>query len=353
MASGRKGRTAPKRPDRDTTLTVPTITIYQDPSYIEGILQQRNVGLITDSSDSVDLRTTQTLSASSEGGGEFGGNVKVPGIGGASAKASLSGGDGSISEDVTGRLSTSNFKYTSAYYLHHVRQSLGSDGLLKDVSSASDVRSLRVGDFIEFRSQFKPDKVISLMDVLNPDLVAVLTRWIRRRELLPQLQSATTEQDKYAAGVEYQTRPDAEAEVARAIAEAVRIDFRSVATREYFGSIGTSTNVTAVVVCDTRSFLVEDADRILDGHFTVFGKVSTPPTADVPVLARNKLLDRVQPEAVDWVAEQLRELAKQKIDSDPERSEEALLTIEEYINLNFESRIEGISFKVVPVAIYI
>lgn len=171
---------------------------------------------------------------------------------------------------------------------------------------------------------------------------------MRRRDLLSQVQSAQTEQEQRAFGIEYQTRPEADSEFARAIAEAVRVDFRSAATREYFGSIGAGVGVTAVVVCDTRSFLVDDADRILDGHFTVFGKVSTPPTNDVPVLARNKLLDRIQPQAVDWITEQLRGLAKQKVERDS-----AMETIENYVNLDFTSRIEGTSFKIIPIAIYI
>ena len=69
------------------------------------------------------------------------------------------------------------------------------------------------------------------------------------------------------------------------------------------------------------------------------------------VLERNKVLDRIQPEAVDWVTTELRNLAKQRIeDLDSSQVER---TIEQYIDLDFPSRIEGLSFKVVPIAIYI
>jgi hypothetical protein len=151
--------------------------------------------------------------------------------------------------------------------------------------------------------------------------------------------------------VDYQTRPEADAAIGQAIAEAVRVDFRSVATREYYGTIAPDLDVTAVVVCDTRSFLVEDADRILDGHFTVLGKVSTPPTKDVPVLARNKVLDRIKPEAVDWVTAELQNLARQRVEDLNSSATEQ--TIDDYFDLTFPSRIDGTSFNVVPIAIYI
>ena len=104
------------------------------------------------------------------------------------------------------------------------------------------------------------------------------------------------------------------------------------------------------VVCDTRSFLVEDADRILDGQFTVLGKVSSPPATDVPILARNKVLDRIQPEAVDLLTDQIRKAAKERIDSS---NIGEIRTMEQYLDMNFPSRIDGTSFKVIPIAIYV
>ena len=57
------------------------------------------------------------------------------------------------------------------------------------------------------------------------------------------------------------------------------------------------------------------------------------------------------PKVVDWVTTELRNLAKQRIeDLDSSQVER---TIEQYIDLDFPSRIEGLSFKVVPIAIYI
>jgi hypothetical protein len=326
-----------------------TISIYQDPSYIEGIVQQSSRGLITDSSDTDNAQNTQSSKQDDGMHGDIGAKVSFPGIGGFNAGAGASSSDGTSNENLFGQQRTRNFKYTSAYYLHHVRQDLRSAGLLRKVVSAEDLKNLEVGDFVEFQAKFSPDEIISLMDVFNPDLVAALTRWVRKNKIINSITNAETSEQQQALVLEFQTRPDADAEAAKAIAEAVRVDFRSGATRQYYGAIGSGSSITAVVVCDTRSFLVEDADRILDGNFTVLGKVSTPPATDVPILARNKVLDRIQPKAVDFLAENMRKVAKERIDSNIAE----IQTMEQYLDLNFPSRIAGISFNVIPIAIYI
>jgi len=326
-----------------------TIAIYQDPSYVEGIIQQSSRGLITDSSDTDNAQNTQSSKEDDAIRGDIGAKVNFPGIGGFNASAGMSTSDGASNENLFGQQRTRNFKYTSAYYLHHVRQDLRAAGLLKQVVSAADLHSLEVSDFIEFQAKFSPDEIISLLDVFNPDLVAALTRWMRKNQIIGNMASAETNEQQQALILEFQTRPDADAEAAKAIAEAVRVDFRSAATRQYYGAIGANSGITAVVVCDTRSFLVEDADRILDGHFTVLGKVSSPPVTDVPILARNKVLDRIQPKAVDFLTENLRKAAKEKINSNIAE----IRTLEQYLDMNFPSRIPGISFNVIPIAIYI
>jgi hypothetical protein len=69
-------------------------------------------------------------------------------------------------------------------------------------------------------------------------------------------------------------------------------------------------------------------------------------------LARNKVLDRIQPQAVDLATEAIRALAKQQIES-MDANAPSNATIENYVNLDFPSRIKGKSFKVIPIAIYI
>ncbi|WP_320067662.1 hypothetical protein [Micromonospora sp. RTGN7] len=330
----------------------PTISIYQDALYVEGLLQQFGKGLITDASLADDHQNTQKTSTGQTGGGDIGADVKIPGVGGIKASAKLTGNDGFASEAAASQKATRNYKYTSASYLHEVRHELRHSRLLKEASTDAEVNALKIGDFVEFQASFRPDELIALLDVLNPSLVGAITTWYRRSQIRPSIIDADTDEERQGAILEYQTRPEAEADLMRALADAIRVDFRSVFTREYYGSISGASTATAAVVCDTRSFLVEDADRMLDGHFTVLGKVSTPPEVDVPVLARNKLLDRIQPQAVDFATNALREIAKQKIE-DPHNPTTEGQRIEEYLDLNFPSRIDGTSFKVIPIAIYI
>jgi len=330
----------------------PTISIYQDALYIEGLLQQLGKGLVTDMSVANDYQNVEKTSTGQTGGGDIGADVKLPGVGGIKAGVKMTGNDGSASEALAGQKATRNYKYTSALYLHEVRNDLRETGLLRTVSTNAEVARLAIGDFVEFQASFKPDELIALLDVLNPSLVSAITTWIRRAQIRPAVIEADSDETRQSAILEYQTRPEADADLARALADAIRVDFRSVFTREYYGSISGTSDATAAVVCDIRSFLVEDADRMLDGHFTVLGKVTTPPESDVPVLARNKLLDRIQPKAVDFATNALRELAKQRIE-DPDNPANQGQVIEDFLDLHFPSRIDGTSFKVIPIAIYI
>jgi hypothetical protein len=91
----------------------------------------------------------------------------------------------------------------------------------------------------------------------------------------------------------YDAKAKMQKDFLHAITQAIRIDFRSDATQEYFGAIGDGADkVTAVVICESDQFLVADRDRLVDGVFTVFGKVTTRVENDVPLLQRNKLLYR-------------------------------------------------------------
>jgi hypothetical protein len=235
--------------------------------------------------------------------------------------------------------------------LHEVRRELRTASLLHDISSPSAIDILEPGDFVEFRATFAPDEIIALLDVLNPQLIAGLTKWIRRNQIRNELNEAGTEEEIKAASIKYQTAPEADAELAQIVSEAIRVDFRSLFTREYFGSIQNCPDLTAVVVCDLGKFLIEDPDRILDGRFTVLGKLGTRPSEDVPILSRNKVLDRIKPAALDLAMEGLQGLAKQRIEDTKNPSSNRRM--DDYLDLSFPSRIAGRSFKVLPVAIFI
>ncbi|HCG45663.1 MAG TPA: hypothetical protein DEV68_01510 [Corynebacterium flavescens] len=76
---------------------------------------------------------------------------------------------------------------------------------------------------------------------------------------------------------------------------------------------------------------------MLDGRFTVLAKVISDVREEVPILERNKLLKRLNVEAVDNI---LRPLTENK-------------DVAEYMDLEFQSTIEGASVTVLPIAIYV
>ena len=333
----------------DTPATY-TVSIYQDPAHVEGLLQQFKGGLLVDYSQVDDSRNTDEGTSGIAGGAELTADLSLPVVGGLKAGGHLDGDNRSRLEVSMGQQVTRNFEYSSAYYLHHVRASLVDAQLLKNVTSLEQASELKPGDFVEFEAQFRPDELIAILDVVNPHFIGELTKWFRRRTYLAQLKAATTEEEARVASVSYQTVPEADSEIAKSFAEAVRVDFRSQATREYYGTIPGVPGFTAVIICDLTNFLVEDADRVLDGNFSVLGKVATPPRTDVPVLARNKLLDRIQPAAVDLASKELEKLAGQQVETMDSSGSQRL---EDYLDLNFPSRIEGLSLNVLPIALYL
>jgi hypothetical protein len=143
-----------------------------------------------------------------------------------------------------------------------------------------------------------------------------------------------------------------QSELAYAIARAVRVDFRSEKTREFYGTIAPGPDgVTAITICDNAHFVVEDEDRILDGDFTVLGKVTSTTSTDVPMLERNKILERLKPEGVDTLFRQLRHSVEgqaRKLDAHGDDGD----LPDDFFDVAFSSRVWGPSFKVIPIAIY-
>jgi hypothetical protein len=133
------------------------------------------------------------------------------------------------------------------------------------------------------------------------------------------------------------------------LAAAVRSDFRAEKTREFYGRVN---DVTAVTICDNEHFVVEDEDRILDGSFTVLGKVTSVGDVDVPMLSRNKVLDRIKPEVVDRLFGLLLETAGNQADDRISLGDSEEMLPSEVFDLELPSRIEGKSFKVIPIAVY-
>lgn len=326
-----------------------TISIYQNAEYVEGILQQAyQRPLLTDFSQSSEENESDSDSSARVGESSVRGSAKIGGFG---AEGVLQGG-GSSGQNVsssTGSTYTSNSKYTQSYYLHAAIRSLRNIGAIKEVSGADEARGLRPGDFVIYSAEFRPSQLISILDIATPDLVERIVHHFSFKSAL-QADSASKKHDQkavLAAIARAEASSGSLSAIARAATEALRIDFRSPNTREYYGQVGTGEDaVTAVTICDVAHFVVEDEDRILDGEFSVIGKVISRCEKNEPILSRNKILDRINPQAIDEIVQLVNaELEKQ--------SENAVNQVDAPLNMKFDSRVPGASFKVIPIAVFL
>lgn len=352
--------------DSEDQPTPPTVSIYQNPDHVSGILQQAyNTGLLTGEQRDHEDQSSQSTSDSRQGDAGAKAGVTVPGI--VEFGFNLDGGLShatTVGQDATAR-SSQNFIYSQAFYLYHVRRALIARQQLKHVTDVTDSQTLESGDFVEFQASFKPNELSAILDILTPDMIRAAVYYKYHHDGVELFSGFDTFDEVQRFSFELKEKANANADLASAIASAVRVDFRSGKTREYYGAIASSGDaVTAITICDAAHFTVDDEDRILDGNFKVLGKVTSPLTEDVPVLERNKILDRLNPKLVDHLFGSLRDAASKQAlqleeraissqdDADSADDEEDTALVDPF-DLALESRIIGPSFRVIPIAIYI
>ena len=332
-------------------LRTPTISIYQNPDHVAGILQQVYGQPLVEAEqreNTTDSTSTKQKERILRGDAKGRGGVPIIGAAeaglGGSLSRSLTEAGGSTSKVIQ------NFAYSQAYYLYLVRGALTERGQLKPVQKAEDASSLEVGDFVEFSATFRANEMTALLDILTPDLISEITYYSVRSEGVKRFDAFDDIEQVRVFAEKNEAKARMQAELARAVARAVRVDFRAEKTREFYGTIGAAGDaVTAITMCDVAHFVVEDEDRILDGRWTVLGKVTAQTATDVPILERNKVLDRIKPEGIDDLFAGLRKAADKQVDKLPGDDRDAY---EDIFDLAFASRVAGPSFKVVPIAVF-
>lgn len=341
----RKKNPSGQAPD---VVPTPTVTIYQHGEHVAGVVQQFfDRPLVTEESLENEATTSEGKNSEHAADAKVSGEAKAPWI------ASLTGGAGyrytrgSDEASATTTRARQNFVYSQAYYLNLIRSELREAGILRSVTSLKDAKALEVGSFVEYKAEFRPSEVTTLMDVITPEIVETFTR---SRHIMSET-ALFMEWDSIEAVQKAALKAEAEAkargEIAGAITRAVKTDFRNTTTREYFGTIGADDSaVTAVTICDTAHFTVDDEDRILDGVFTVLGKVTSKLETDAPLLRRNKLLSRIEAKGFDALTKLITDTSK-TIDTGKSPLKGS------HLDLSFSSRVEGESFRVVPLAIYV
>ncbi len=331
----------------------PVVTIYQNNNFVSGLLQQlAEFGLLTTG------EYEQTTNHDHEDNGGRSGNLGasaggvLPGIG--SATANLGGNlqhlhRDSIEERQANR---SQYTFTQAYHLHLAQKKLEENGLVTRANSLSGVNRMNPGDFVVFSGPFLANEVGAILDVFSPRLIEAIVRYLGKSEASKLFETEENYELRKQHIHQRLAKANNDAEFAHEIASAVAADFRSDETREFYCTIGSGDDIiTMVTVCDQASFLTGDRDRILDGEFTVLGKVASRVGKDVPLLERNKLLRRLNPDLVDWMMKSLAELPKQSAISKIEVDGEGYQG--EIVDTNFTGRLRGASVKVLPIAIYV
>lgn len=335
-------------PDNPRT---PTISIYQNPDHVAGILQQV-YGQPLVEAEQREQAAESSQSRQRDRGAK--GDVKVrggvPAMGaaeagfGAQLSRSLGESQGTTSKVIQ------NFAYSQAYYLYLVRGALTERDQLRSLENRDDVERLEVGDFVEFSATFRANEMTALLEILTPDLIAEITYYSARSDGVKKFDAFDDFEALKIFSEKNEIKARMRAELAREVARAVRVDFRAEKTREFYGTIGSAEKtVTAITMCDAAHFVVEDEDRILDGRWTVLGKVTAEMATNLPILERNKVLDRIKPEGIDDLFAELRKAADKQADKLP--GDESG-TYDDMFDLAFSSRVAGPSFKVVPIAVF-
>lgn len=329
-----------KKPPQQRLQTPRTI-VYQNADFVSAMLQEMyQVGLLQSSEGDAAAKETTTGNKQKKAGVGAGAEGSAPFV--AKATGRLDGEWVRQQTEVDERSSAQRqkFVYSQAHYLDAVRRGLAErDQLSADAFAAS------AGDIVEFPAlAVRPNEVNALLDIATPTLVKEITRFAVRRNKRAEMEEAFDQAE--AAGVDigagkisaqralHDLAASDAADVAEAIAAALQVDARRTATREYHAAVSDDRN--AVLICDAAHFVTADPDRLLDGQFTILGKVIKPLTTSTPVLANNKLLRRFQPEAVASLL-------------DTFGADEAAA---EYFDLSFDTEITN-AITVMPIAIYI
>lgn len=337
----------------------PTAILYQNSDFVGSLTQASTGGglALSGQSEYIDkLSESDQKDRGLSGDAKLGG--KIPGL--AEAGGGVSGSRlrtiGTAEEHH--RRHQLDMSYDISYYFHQLRARLAQQ--TRNVTDLTNAESLTTGDLVTFTGRLQPDPISALLDIASPELAAAVAQFMARRGRL-QVTSDTYDLDKIRASWERAEHSAAtNADLTRAVTEAIHTDFRRGSTVEFHSEI--TSGLTGIVVCEREHFVTADPDRLLDGEFTVFGKAVTSPESNVPILRKNKFLRRLSHEWVAWLLDQLKVAASSAEQDDSFRKFVANLRGDETdpdtgtdippIDMDFPAVISGQSFVVLPVAIY-
>jgi len=326
--------------------TAPIATIYQNSDQVAGILQQiARQPLLTQEMREYTAGGGDDVTAGGSASAKGSAKAALPFFGGGEVGAEAGANLSASWTQTTGTASRQQFVYSQAYNLHLVRQFLEEGELLTRLTSAKQAKEVQPGSFVEYTTTFDPVELTLALDVISPELVEAITRFTVKRDYLAHFPEEGGHEARVQHAEQMHLEANAKGELARAITNAVKADTRQETTREYYGRVAKKPALTIVTICDLAHFIVDDPDRLLDGTFTVLGKVISSIEKDVPTFSRNKLLRNLAPTAFDDGIDMLHDL----IDQVPEVGDKAPSN---YVDFKIDSRVRGSSMRVMPLAVF-
>lgn len=319
----------------------PRTIVYQNADFVSAMLQEMyQVGLLQSSESDASGKKTTTKNKQKKGAVGASAEGTAPLLAKAAGKLDGEWVRQQTEADERSSAQRQKFVYSQAHYLDAVRRGLAERGQLSTDAFASSA-----GDIVEFTAlTVRPNEVNALLDIATPTLVREVTRFVIRHRRRAEIQGTFDRAEDAGVDIDagrigaqraiHELAASDAADVAEAVAQALHVDARRTATREYHATVTETRN--AVLICDAAHFVTADPDRLLDGQFTVLGKVIKPLTPSTPILANNKLLRRFQPEAVADL------LGTFGADEDAAK----------YFDLSFDTEITN-AITVMPIAIYI
>ncbi|MCA1007257.1 hypothetical protein LCL87_16160 [Rhodococcus hoagii] len=326
------------------------MVVYQNSDFVGSLTQAAtNTGLARTGEEEFQhgLERGETRGRGSKA--QLGGKAQAPFVGGVSVDVGGNSDRSRTESEARSRRLRVDVSYDIALHLHRLHDALGDQTAV--VENADD--DIGVGDIVKFTGTFGPDPVSAVLDIASPELVAEITRFVSRSKR-PAVTEDFFDIDKLKGQWEYiEQQATARSDLARAVTAALHTDFRRDATIEFHCEI--AAGITGVVVCEAEHFVTADPDRLLDGEFTVFGKVITPPEDNVHILRKNKFLRRIDPDFLGWMFETITDGVERANDGQLNRFARQFDRNSKTappIDLHFPAVIEGRSFAVLPIAIY-
>lgn len=316
------------------------LVIYQNSTFVAALLQQLlNIGLpMEDENEQANARA-QAQSTDGTASGGTGVHVNLPMFpvkAGVNLKGDLTA-TASANDSYENRSRVSR-RFTQANYLHTVKKELEQRSLIRDVHDVESMTRLQTGDFVRFKSFFKPNDLSTFIELVTPEMVAAFLRNKHKQEAIKKFDWTKGHDERVAFAQRLELEVEPKIEMAVATTKAIKQAFRNDATREFIGTLGPidDRRITALTICDTEHFIGLDRDRILDGHFTVLGKLTSTSYGTESVLSNNKVLRRVQPAALDLLTESFKD---QRISS--------------MFDMSISLKLNPPIMTVIPIAIYV